>query len=50
MYFDDHNPPHFHAHNRDFKLLISINDFASLDGNYQQNIMIGSKMSSFISK
>jgi Domain of unknown function (DUF4160) len=32
MYFDDHNPPHFHAHYGDFKAVISINGFALLEG------------------
>ena len=32
MYFDDHNPPHFYAHYEDFKAVISINDFALLEG------------------
>lgn len=32
MYFDDHNPPHFHAHYGDFKAVIGINDFALLEG------------------
>ena len=32
MYFDDHNPPHFHAQYGDFRAVISINDFALLEG------------------
>jgi Domain of unknown function (DUF4160) len=32
MYFDDHNPPHFHAHYGDFKAVVAINDFALLEG------------------
>jgi len=32
MYFDDHNPPHFHAHYGDFKAVISIANFALLEG------------------
>jgi hypothetical protein len=33
MYFDDHNPPHFHARYGDFKVSINILDFTILDGN-----------------
>ena len=32
MYYDDHNPPHFHAQYGDFKAIIGINDFALLEG------------------
>ena len=32
MYFDDHNPPHFHVIYNDFKAIISINDFSVLEG------------------
>ncbi|MES2795572.1 MAG: DUF4160 domain-containing protein [Bacteroidota bacterium] len=32
MYFDDHNPPHFHAHYGEFKAVIAIKDFALLEG------------------
>ena len=32
MFYDDHNPPHFHAQYGDFKAIISINDFALLEG------------------
>ncbi len=32
MFFDDHNPPHFHAHYADYKAVIGINDFALLEG------------------
>ena len=28
MYFDDHNPPHFHAICNENKALIGINDFS----------------------
>ncbi|MDQ3022399.1 MAG: DUF4160 domain-containing protein [Bacteroidota bacterium] len=33
MYFDDHNPPHFHARYGEFESLIAINDFSILEGN-----------------
>ena len=32
MFYDDHNPPHFHAQYGDFKAIIGINDFALLQG------------------
>jgi hypothetical protein len=33
MFYDDHNPPHFHAQYGEFKAVIRINDFALMDGN-----------------
>ena len=32
MYFDDHNPPHFHAIYNEFKAEICISDFSLLKG------------------
>ena len=32
MYFDDHNPPHFHVRYNDFRASISIADGALLSG------------------
>jgi hypothetical protein len=32
MYFNDHNPPHFHAKYGDHEALISIKDFSILEG------------------
>ena len=32
MYYDDHNPPHFHAIYGKYKAVISIQDFAILEG------------------
>jgi hypothetical protein len=32
MYYDDHNPPHFHAIYGEYKAVISIQDFAIFDG------------------
>jgi len=32
MYFDDHNPPHFHAKYGDQEALISILDFSVIEG------------------
>ena len=32
MFFDDHNPPHFHARYGGYKAAIRIDDFAVLEG------------------
>jgi hypothetical protein len=32
LFYDDHNPPHFHARYGDFKAAIKIEDFSILDG------------------
>jgi Domain of unknown function (DUF4160) len=32
MYLQDHNPPHFHAKYNDFQIVISIENFAVLNG------------------
>ncbi|OGH06239.1 MAG: transcriptional regulator [Candidatus Levybacteria bacterium RBG_16_35_11] len=32
MFFDDHNPPHFHARYGSYKAAIRIEDFALLEG------------------
>jgi len=32
MYFDDHNPPHFHVIYNDSQAAIGINDFSVLEG------------------
>ncbi len=32
MFFDDHNPPHFHAHYGEYEVLIDINTFAVFAG------------------
>lgn len=32
MYFNDHNPPHFHARYGDLEILIAIEDFRVLEG------------------
>jgi len=39
IYFDDHNPPHFHVGYNDNEALISINDFAVLKGNLPPRVM-----------
>jgi hypothetical protein len=33
MFFDDHNPPHFHALYGEYEVLININSFAVFAGN-----------------
>lgn len=32
MFYDDHNPPHFHVQYGEFKAVIRINDFAMAEG------------------
>ena len=32
MYFDDHNPPHFHVIYENFKAVIAISDLSILEG------------------
>jgi hypothetical protein len=32
MYFDDHNPPHFHVKYNEYRALISIGELKVLDG------------------
>jgi hypothetical protein len=32
MFFEDHDPPHFHARYGDFQAVIKIRDFTVLDG------------------
>lgn len=32
MFYDDHNPPHFHARYGSYKVAIKIRDFAVLEG------------------
>ncbi len=32
MFFDDHNPPHFHARYGSYSITIKIEDFAILEG------------------
>ena len=42
MYFDDHNPPHFHATYGEFEIRININDFS-----IYAELSASKKMSSF---
>jgi hypothetical protein len=39
MYFDDHNPPHFHARYNDYRALISIDELIILDGHLPARIL-----------
>lgn len=33
MYFDEHNPPHFHVRYNDYRAVIAIKDLNQLEGN-----------------
>jgi len=39
IYFDDHNPPHFHVGYNDEEALISINDLSVIKGNLPPRVM-----------
>ena len=39
IYFDDHNPPHFHVGYNDEEALISINDLKVLSGSLPPRVM-----------
>jgi hypothetical protein len=39
MYFNDHNPPHFHVRYDEYRALISINNFSILEGNLPPRIL-----------
>ena len=39
MYYDEHNPPHFHARYNEFKASIRINDLSVLEGNLPPRAM-----------
>ncbi|MDR2543661.1 MAG: DUF4160 domain-containing protein [Treponema sp.] len=39
MYFDDHNPPHFHVKYNEFRALISINELKIIDGNLPPRVL-----------
>jgi hypothetical protein len=38
MYFNDHNPPHFHVEYGEYAASITINDLASLEGSLPSRI------------
>ena len=39
MYYDDHNPPHFHASYGEYNAEISINDLAVMQGNLPSRVL-----------
>ena len=39
MYFDDHNPPHFHVRYNDSRAIISINNLAVMEGKLPPRIL-----------
>ena len=39
MYFNDHNPPHFHVRYNDFRAIISIKDLALLEGQLPPRVL-----------
>ncbi|MDR0321753.1 MAG: DUF4160 domain-containing protein [Treponema sp.] len=39
MYFDDHNPPHFHVRYNDFRAMISINELSILEGGLPPRVL-----------
>ena len=39
MYFDDHNPPHFHVKYNDFRALISVNELLLIEGKLPARVL-----------
>ncbi|MCL2440212.1 MAG: DUF4160 domain-containing protein [Treponema sp.] len=39
MYFDDHNPPHFHVRYNDYRAIISINDLLLIQGELPPRVL-----------
>ncbi len=39
MYFDEHNPPHFHAKYNEDRAVISINELKVVDGHIQKRAL-----------
>ena len=39
MYFDDHNPPHFHVRYNDFRAIISIDDLLLIEGKLPPRVL-----------
>ena len=39
MYFDDHNPPHFHAQYNKYKVQIRINDLSIIEGKLPPRVL-----------
>lgn len=39
MYFNEHNPPHFHAEYNEYKASIDINNFGVMDGKLPAKVL-----------
>jgi len=39
MYFNDHNPPHFHVHYNDFRAMIDIEKLAVINGHLPARVL-----------
>jgi hypothetical protein len=39
MYFNDHNPPHFHVQYEDFRAIIDINELEVLNGDLPHRVL-----------
>ena len=39
MYFEDHNPPHFHVRYNNFRAVISINDLSLMEGKLSARVL-----------
>lgn len=39
MYYNEHNPPHFHVQYNDFRASINISNFGVLDGNVPPKVL-----------
>jgi hypothetical protein len=39
MYFNDHNPPHFHIKYNDYRAIIQIDNLAIIDGNLPPKVL-----------
>ena len=39
MYYQDHNPPHFHVRYNEYRASVSINDLALLDGKLPPKVL-----------
>ena len=39
MYFEDHNPPHFHVRYNDFRAVFSVNDLSLVEGKLPARVL-----------
>lgn len=39
IFYDEHNPPHFHARYNEYKITININDLSILEGSFPPRAM-----------